>query len=140
VGRIRCIKPEFPASESMGNVSRESRLLFIQLWTLADDSGRLRGNPRYLAHSLYPYDDDAERHIDLWLRELEAQECIRRYRHGRSSLIAIANWSLHQRIDHPKPSRFSEPPAAEQSDFSGYAVSTDAAERQPPIRMNGGRA
>jgi hypothetical protein len=125
----------------MGNVSRDARLLFIQLWTLADDSGRLRGNPRYLAHTLYPYDDDAERHIGQWLRELAAQECIRQYRHGPSSLIAILNWSLHQRIDHPRTSRFSEPPAAaEPFDLAAYAGSVDAAERQPPIRMNGGRA
>jgi len=125
----------------MGNVSRDARLLFIQLFTLADDEGRLRGNHRYLAHSLYPYDDDAEHHIGQWLRELEGQECIRQYRDGRTSLIAILNWSLHQRIDHPRPSRFSEPPSAtEPFDLAGYAGPIDGAERQPPIRVNGGRA
>ncbi len=46
MARIRSIKPEFPQSESMGNVSRDARLTFIQLWTLADDSGRLRGSSR----------------------------------------------------------------------------------------------
>ena len=42
MGRIRTIKPEFPQSESMGRVSRDARLTFILLWTMADDAGRLR--------------------------------------------------------------------------------------------------
>jgi hypothetical protein len=49
VGRIRTIKPEFPQSESMDRVSREARLLFVLLWTVADDAGRLRTAPRLLA-------------------------------------------------------------------------------------------
>src|SRR6478672_1250768 len=79
MARIRSIKPEFPQSESMGNVSRDARLTFIQLWTIADDEGRLRGNSRMLASLLYPYDDDAKRLIDKWLLELESQSCITRY-------------------------------------------------------------
>ena len=39
MARIRTIKPEFPQSETIGKLSREARLLFIQLWTLADDEG-----------------------------------------------------------------------------------------------------
>lgn len=36
MARIRTIKPEFPQSETMGRVSRDARLLFIQLWTVAE--------------------------------------------------------------------------------------------------------
>ena len=60
MARIRTIKPEFPQSESMGRVSRDARLCFVMLWTIADDSGRLRGNSRMLASLLFPYDDDAK--------------------------------------------------------------------------------
>ena len=67
MARIRTIKPEFPHSESMGRVSREARLCFILLWTIADDAGRLRGNSRMLASLLYPYDDDAKKQYpDGW--------------------------------------------------------------------------
>lgn len=86
MARIRTIKPEFPQSESMGRVSRESRLCFILLWTLADDAGRLRGNSRMLASLLYPYDDDAKKHIDTWLEQLHAEGCIHRYEGLRRSL------------------------------------------------------
>ena len=76
MARIRTIKPEFPQSESMGRVSREARYCFIMLWTLADDSGRLRGNSRMLASLLYPYDDDAGALISGWLDELEREGCV----------------------------------------------------------------
>jgi hypothetical protein len=74
VARIRTIKPEFPQSESMGNVSRDARLLFVLLWTLCDDSGRTRAASRMLASLLYPYDDDAPGLIDGWLGELEREK------------------------------------------------------------------
>lgn len=111
MARIRTIKPEFPQSESMGNVSREARLCFILLWTQADDAGRLRGNSRMLASLLYPYDDDAKHHMDGWLGELERQDCITRYVSGGTTLIQVNAWLEHQKIDKPSPSKLPPPPA-----------------------------
>lgn len=109
MARIRTIKPEFPQSESMGNVSREARLCFILLWTIADDSGRLRGNSRMLASLLYPYDDDAPTLINGWLDELEREGCILRYSAGGSSYLQIENWLSHQKIDKPSKSKIPNP-------------------------------
>jgi hypothetical protein len=106
--RIRSIKPDLPQSESMGRVSREARLCFILLWTVADDSGRLRGNSRMLASLLYPYDDDVPRLIDGWLDELDAEGCIRRYAVGGATYIEICKWLIHQKIDKPTPSKHPE--------------------------------
>ena len=39
--RIRTIKPEFWPSEKLAKASREARLLFVGLWSMADDSGRI---------------------------------------------------------------------------------------------------
>ena len=111
--RIRTIKPEFPQSESMGRVSRDARLTFVQMWTLADDSGRLRGNSRMLASLLFPYDDDAPKLIDEWIAELDGEGCLRRYTIGGDSYIEICNWLKHQKIDKPSPSRI--PPFDEAS-------------------------
>lgn len=113
MARIRTIKPEFPHSESMGRVSRESRLCFVLLWTIADDSGRLRGNSRMLASLLYPYDDDAKNKIDSWLGQLSKEGCIVRYEVEGTSYIQIENWSSHQKIDKPSPSKI--PPFDESS-------------------------
>jgi hypothetical protein len=112
MGRIRTIKPEFPQSESMGRVSRESRLLFLLLFTVADDSGRLRGNSRMLASLLFPYDEDAGRLIDGWMGELEREGCIRRYKHNGDNYLEVNNWLKHQKIDKPTPSKL---PAFDES-------------------------
>lgn len=106
--RIRSIKPEFPQSESMGRVSRDARLTFILLWTIADDSGRLRGNSRMLASLLFPYDDDAPSLICSWLSQLEKEGCIVLYKIGSDNFIQISKWSAHQKIDRPSPSRIPE--------------------------------
>jgi len=110
MGRIRTIKPEFPHSESMGRVSRDARLCFIMLWTIADDSGRLRGNSRMLASLLFPYDIDAPKHIDGWLDKLVEVKAIVRY-NGKDggSYIEICNWRSHQKIDKPSVSKLPAP-------------------------------
>ena len=101
MARIRTIKPEFPHSESMGRVSRDARLCFVLLWTLADDYGRLRASSRVLASLLYPFDDDAKDLIENWLTELESVNCILRYQHDSNTYLEIINWSAHQKVDKP---------------------------------------
>jgi hypothetical protein len=110
MARIRTIKPELPHSASMGKVGRESRLCFILMWTLADDVGRLRGNSRMLASLLYPYDNDAKDHIELWLTELSSQKCIEQYTVEGSEYIQICNWLTHQKIDKPSKSKIPYKP------------------------------
>ena len=44
---------------AVGRLSREARLLFILMWTLVDDSGRLRWQPDAVIEQLYPFDADA---------------------------------------------------------------------------------
>lgn len=105
MARIRTIKPEFPQSESMGRVSRDARLLFIMMWTIADDAGRLRAASRMLASLLFPFDDDAPALIEGWLAELEDEGCIRRYVSGGTTYAEIVKWLEHQKIDRPSKSR-----------------------------------
>lgn len=105
MARIRTIKPEFPQSESMGRVSRDARLCFVMLWTIADDEGRLRGSPRMLASLLFPYDNDAPQLVDHWLGELEREDCVVRYAVDGHQYVGIRNWLNHQKIDKPTPSR-----------------------------------
>jgi len=106
MARIRTIKPEFPQSESVGNLSRDARLCFIMLWTIADDAGRLRGASRMLASLLFPYDTDAPKLMDRWLAELSEQGCITRYEADGAQYIEITNWLEHQKIDRPSQSKF----------------------------------
>lgn len=114
MARIRTIKPEFPQSESIGKLSRDARLLFIQLWTISDDEGRARAAPRMLAGLLFPYDNDAPGLIGAWMDELEKVGCIRRYIVKQAAYLDIPGWSDHQKIDKPSKSRlpaFCEKPS-----------------------------
>jgi len=127
MARIRTIKPEFPQSESMGAVSRDARLLFIMLFTLADDEGRLRGNSRMLASILFPYDTDAPKLIDKWIDELITQKCIVRYQIEDATYVEICKWLNHQKIDKPSKSKLPAPP----EDSRGFAkIREDSSEDQ----------
>jgi hypothetical protein len=108
MARIRSIKPEFPQSETIGRLSRDARLLFIQLWTFVDDFGKARAASRMLASLLYPYDDDAKDLIDDWLDELERENCLIRYCVEGTHYLQITNWLKHQKIDHPSQSKIPD--------------------------------
>lgn len=109
MARIRTIKPEFPQSESMGRVSRDARLLFVELWTICDDHGRTRAHSRMLASLLFPYDDDAGDLMPGWLKELEDEGCIRIYEANGSQYLQVVGWSKHQKIDKPSKPQFPSP-------------------------------
>lgn len=114
MARIRTIKPEFQNSQSMGRVSRDARLTFVELWPQCDDAGRIRANSRMLASVLFPYDEDAPKLIDGWLTELENEGCIVRYRVENDEYLAIVHWD-HQKIDHPQPSKLPAPQAKKRA-------------------------
>lgn len=124
MARIRTIKPEFPQSETVGKLSRDARLLFVQLWTVVDDLGRARGAHRLLAGQLYPYDDDAPTLIGGWLAELESAGLVRLYKIEDKEYLDLPTWAKHQRIDNagkshipPHPAEvLREPPRAAAND------------------------
>jgi hypothetical protein len=136
MARIRTIKPETTESESMGRVSRDARLVFILMWTVADDTGRLRGSSRLLASELCPYDDDAQACMENWLVELEREHCIERYSVEGNTYIQVCNWFKHQKIDHPTPSKLPPPDGAPSRDLASN--SRDAPNSSPGIGSGSG--
>lgn len=148
MARIRTIKPELPQSESMGRVSRDARLLFILLWTIADDAGRTRAASRMLASLLFPYDDDAPRLMDGWLTELEREDCIVRYQAEGTSYLEVRKWLTHQKIDRPSQSKFPAPPEPSRAlasprepssldlDLDRRTKDQGAEDRRPPVVDN----
>lgn len=126
MARIRTIKPEFPQSESMGRVSRNARLLFVMLFTIADDEGRARAATRMLASLLFPYDDDAGAQIGEWLAELARENCIQLYDVDGNAYLSIVSWLAHQRIEKRSRSRLPPPPGP------GAEPSAKPREASPP--------
>lgn len=108
--RIRSIKPEFWVSESMGRLSRDARLIFVGLWSLADDHGRFRADPRLIAGQLLPYDPDGAEVASRALASLRDEGCITLYEVDRSRYGLVTGWRTHQKIDRPSASRLPQPP------------------------------
>ncbi len=111
MGRIRSIKPEYPKDELLGAMSRDVRLLFVLLFTLADDEGRFRASPALVRGELFPYDEDLTQHqVGEWLRILDEAGRIRLYVADGQQYGVIVKWKEHQRIDKPSDSKFPAPP------------------------------
>jgi len=108
MARIRTVKPELWQDESLAKVSRDARLLFVGLFNVADDEGRMRGAPAFIAGQVFPYDEDLS--VKDLLNELEAGRFIQRYEASEQRFIFITNFRKHQKIDHPTPSKFPKPP------------------------------
>jgi hypothetical protein len=111
MSRIRTIKPDFPASASVGRLSRDARLFIVQLWTETDDEGRLEFLPRKIAGILYPHDDDVTpADIERWAAECESEGMILRYTVSDRTYLFVTGFPRHQKINRPSPSRIPPPP------------------------------
>ena len=111
MSRIRSIKPEFFESRTLASCSRDARLVFAGLFTIADDEGRLKDLPKKLVGELFPHDEDVTpKDLTAWLDELEAVDSIRRYKVGADTYIYLPRWRDHQKISHASPSRLPDPP------------------------------
>ena len=132
--RIRTIDPHFPQTPSLSRVSREGRLFFILLWTLADDSGRLRLDHERLKDLLYPFDDDAPSLLPVWIGELEFARCVELYRVGDVEYLRVRKWRQMQVIQRPSRSRLPMGPqeSQESPEESPRMQTPRASEGTPP--------
>lgn len=107
MARIRSIKPEFFSSLDIVCLSERARLMFIGLWTYADDAGRGLDEPRLIKAALFPLDDAVTVKVIVRLMdELEKAGRIVRYSVDDLRLFEITKWARHQRIDRPSPSKY----------------------------------
>lgn len=131
MARIRTIKPEFTQSETIGRLSRDARLLFIQIWTIVDDSGRARASSRGLASSLYPFDELSTGLVDVWLDELVGENLIQLYVVEGSTYLEVKNWLKHQKIDRPSPSKLPAFVEGSSKPRRGLAAGPSTLDRGP---------
>ena len=106
--RGRDIKPGFFISDELAEVSRDCRLLFIGLWTLADREGRLELRPARIKAQVFPYDADVTPDgigDMLTLLSTCRGRFLELYEVSGCRYVLIRNFKKHQHI-HPneKPS------------------------------------
>ena len=109
--RIRSVKPSFWGDEKIAELSRDARLLFIGLVSLADDDGRFLASHQSIAGYIFPNDHDiTHKKLSAWLDELAYQGLVTLYDKGRIRYGAIPKFRKHQRISHPQESTLPPPP------------------------------
>jgi len=131
-GRIRSIKPEILDDEKASALSDAAWRLFVSSWLLADDYGRFRASPRYLAAQVWQDTGRTAGAADA-LAELVKAGRVRVYQVGGDTYAEIPTWDRHQRVDNAGKPRV---PAPEPNDYVGIgAVSPRVAEsrRESPL-------
>ena len=124
MARIRTIKPGLWSDDLVADLSRDARLLFIGLISLADDEGRFVASAATLAGHIYPHDELPPTTIRRWLREIETKDrehaertgkglSVVLYQVGRAQYGWLPKYRRHQRISHPQPSALPPPPGEE---------------------------
>lgn len=110
MARRRMIDPAIWQSEDFAKLTLLARLLFIGMFSLADDEGKGRAKPIYLKSVIFPYEEDL-RLIDVEkaLSEIGTNMSVTLYSHDGSDYYLLKNWDKWQRVDKPQPSKIPFP-------------------------------
>ena len=103
--RIRSIKPEFWSHPILLRQTDEVRIGAIGLLNVADDEGYFLAEPAQIRSQLWGLDEDSTRarRVLARLTELGYIEVRESPTHGPIGLVV--NFSKHQRVDRPSPSK-----------------------------------
>lgn len=110
-GRIRSIKPEILEDERAARLPSLAWRLWVSMWLLADDHGRLRGTPAWLHSQVFWSDPGGIKvsQIESMLEVLSKSKLIHQYVVNEQYYIEIPNWKKHQKIDHPGKPKIPPP-------------------------------
>lgn len=110
MARIRTVKPEFWTDETLAELTRDVRLLFLGLLNHVDDEGRCVDNEKLVKAAVFPLDDDVDSTIvRRWLDELSTTRRVVLYEVAGRRYLQVANFKKHQKIDRPKTSTIPSP-------------------------------
>lgn len=109
MARKRMIDPNIWQSEDFSKLSTLAKLVFIGLFSLADDEGRGRCNPVYLKSTLFPYEECIRSaDIDKTLSEISSNMSVIFYSCDGSNYYSLYNWNTWQKIDRPSQSKIPD--------------------------------
>ena len=132
--RRRMVDPQIWRNEKIGSLTDAGRLLFIGLFSQADDDGRLKASPGFLRANIFPYDKDKTAEDIKQLRDQCAElGLIRLYTNSKEEYLDIPGWFEHQQIrkDRYTPSKL--PPFEEAGNHLATSGNHLVTNRQPNI-------
>jgi len=108
------IDPNIWQSEDFSKLSTLAKLVFIGLFSNADDEGRGRAKAAYIKSILFPYDEGIRIiDVDKTLSEIASNTSVTFYLHDESEYYSLDNWTKWQTVEKPKASIL--PPLDEHS-------------------------
>jgi len=122
VARKRMIDPSVWADDGFGRLSSDAQVMFIGLFSNADDEGRLPGDPKYLASTIFPYRGMTTLKAQKILDEIEEKmRSVTFYRVRSQPLIQFKKFLVYQKINRPTPSKYPQP----QNDTQTHGALTE---------------
>lgn len=119
MARIRSIKPGFWQDSRLARLPALTRLVYICLWSMADDDGRIEGDAETVWHFGFPREKVED--ISRALAKLREESRVVMYRGNDGvDLMFLPFLRKHQKIDHPTASKLPAPPTL-TSDSRSFA-------------------
>ena len=101
MARKRMIDPGFWRDEKIAKCTYLERLLFIGLWSFAEDNGVGRAGPLLIKADVFPYETLREADIQAGLEKLSSLGLIQLYHNKGQQYYFVINFSKHQTINRP---------------------------------------
>lgn len=106
MARKRMISPEIWESRSFSRLSDFAKLIFIGLFSQADDEGYGNASPGYIRSKLFPNDEERRlTDIKNALSEIAHSMSINFYEVNGDKFYHLTHWSEWQKVDRPTKSR-----------------------------------
>lgn len=106
MARKRMIDPTIWESEDFSRLSYFARLVFIGMFSNADDEGRGRAKAAYIKSIVFPYDENLRvADVEKTLDEIASYMSVTFYTSNGNEYYSLYNWQKWQRVDKPQPSK-----------------------------------
>jgi len=103
------IDAAFWQSETVARLTIRQRLLFVGLFSNADDQGRMKAHPLLIRSVVFPFDDIPSEQMEADIDALAELGCIILYEADGKHLLQIPNWWKYQHLRWAWPSELPAP-------------------------------
>ncbi len=105
------IDPSIWADEDFGKLSSDAKVMFIGLFSNADDAGVLPGDPTYLSATIFPFNGLSPKKASKICKEIETKmKSVFFYSDNCKKYIKLKKFLVYQKINRPSPSKYPQPP------------------------------
>jgi hypothetical protein len=128
MARKRMLSPDFFTSKTLNALPIQTCMTFAGIWCWADDFGRGEDDAALVKASVWPRRKTlTEAKVRADMDALIKAEVLCSYAVKGHDLIHVINWSEHQKISHPTPSKLPPCQTHEPDAWLKFESDTDPA-------------